>query len=151
MKMRMTYQVSIIEKREYVLLKRLISLSNFHFDGRKPSQVRKLSDLLKSAKILDEEEMPEDIVRLHTTVTVSQFEDEETSFQIVLPDAVSSEFHQESILSPIGVACFGFSLGTNVQVTSADSTKSYTICKVKQSNKAKNSISVNQEHDQQGV
>lgn len=147
MKMGMTYHVPIIEKREYVLLKRLIRLSNFHFDDRLALEVRKLSDLLKSAKVLDEEEMPIDIVRLHTTVTVSQFEAEERSFQIVLPDAVTSEPQLESILSPIGVACFGFSLGTNVQVTSHGGVKNYIIRKVKQSNIIKSSISVNHRMD----
>lgn len=147
MKMGMTYQVPIIEKREYVLLKRLIRLSNFHFDGRLALEVRKLSDLLKSAKVLDEEEMPIDIVRLHTTVTVSQFEAYERSFQIVLPDAVTSESQLESILSPIGVACFGLSLGTNVQVTCHGGVKNYIIRKVKQSNTIKSSISINHRMD----
>ncbi|WP_417360607.1 GreA/GreB family elongation factor [Galbibacter sp.] len=142
--MRMTYQVPIVEKREYVLLKRLISLSHFHFDKRQAAEVRKLSDLLKNAKVLDEEDMPENIVRLYTTVTVSRFESEDIQFQIVLPDAANSNKRLKSIISPLGVACFGLGLGVALQIPTTDGTvKAYTILGVKQSHTAKNSISVN--------
>jgi len=149
MKMKMTYRVPVVEKREYVLLKRLISLSYFHFDGRQPVGVRKLSDLLKSAKVLDEEEMPEDIVRLHTTVTVSQFEADDLQFQIVLPDAVNTkqQLQLESVLSPIGSECFGLGLGAELQLNSEGKLQNYSIIKVKQSNTTKNSISVKQDMD----
>lgn len=147
MKMRMTYQVPIVEKREYVLLKRLISLSHFHFDRRQSTDVKRLSDLLKNAKVLDEEEMPEDIVRLHTTVAVSQFESEDIRFQIVLPDAVNTKPQQESIISPFGIACFGLGLGATIQVTSEGVVRNYRISMVKQPNVAKNSISADHNLD----
>lgn len=141
MKMQMTYQVPIIEKREYVLLKRLVSLSHFYFDSRPASQVKALSDMLKSAKVLDEEDMPSDIVRLYTTVTVSQFERSQKSFQIVLPDAADSLTDLESILSPISVACFGLSLESRFELTINGSTENYIIRKLEQSKMTKNAIS----------
>lgn len=134
MKMTTTYQEPIVEKREYVLLKRLISLSNFHFDGSPPEEVNKLSELLKNAKVLDEEDMPKDVIRLQTTVTVSQFESQEIRFQIVLPDAVTLKEKHKSVLSALGVACFGHSPGQQIHVPCDGFLEQYSIVKVHQPN-----------------
>lgn len=143
----MTYQEPIVEKREYVLLKRLISLSNFHFDARHSEEIKKLSELLKSAKVLDEEQMPQDIVRLQTTVTVSQFESSDMRFQIVLPDAVTIKEQHKSVLSSIGVACFGQVLGSEIQIISEGILKQYSIVKVNQPNTTKSSVSLDHDND----
>ncbi len=141
------HQMPIIEKREYVLLKRLIRLSSYHFDKQQRLAASKLIDLLISAKILDEEEMPNDVIRLHTTVTVSQFEAEEKSFQIVLPEAATSKGHLMSVLSPLGAVCFGSRLGARVKIDTDQGEQYFTINKLQQSNKAENSLAMNSNID----
>mgnify|MGYP000347880173 CR=1 FL=1 len=65
----MKYGSLVIEKKEYVLLKRLMNLSGYYKDETFRKSVEKLVHELKSAHIIDDDEMPDEmldyLIKLH--------------------------------------------------------------------------------------
>ena len=66
----MKYGSLILEKKEYVYLKRILNVSGYATDFEVQKSLLKLSKELKSAHIVDEEEMPNDVIRFNSKVTV---------------------------------------------------------------------------------
>ncbi|WP_435133608.1 GreA/GreB family elongation factor [Formosa sp. A9] len=110
----MKYGNLILEKKEYVEIKRLLNLSGFMEDVDTKKSFFKFIEELKTAHILDEEDMPEDIVRLNSVVTVASGKDWEKTIQIVTPVEKDLNANKISILTPMGVALFGYSKDDNV-------------------------------------
>ena len=67
----MKYGSLILEKKEYVYLKRILNISGYTEDVETQKSVQRLIEELKSAMIVDEMDMPEDIVRFNSSVLVS--------------------------------------------------------------------------------
>ncbi|MGM5469820.1 GreA/GreB family elongation factor [Flavobacteriaceae bacterium LMO-SS05] len=110
----MKYGSLILEKKEYVYLKRILSNSGYVVDYEIQKSLLKLSDELKTAHILDEEEMPKDAVRFNSIVTVTSAEGWEKSIQIVRPSERDVKNNKISILTPMGAALFGYSVDDTV-------------------------------------
>ena len=81
----MKYNTIVIEKKEYVLLKRYMNLSGYYKDDTFRKSVKKLVGELDSAKIADENDMPDDVIRFNTTVTIVSKTGWRKKFQLVLP------------------------------------------------------------------
>ena len=107
----MKYKNLIIEKKEYVLLKRLINLSEYDMDKTMRESVKKLLGELGSAQILDEASMPNDVIRLNSTVTISSDKGWQNKFKLVMPVHSDIKNHKVSILTPMGAAVIGYSEG----------------------------------------
>ena len=59
----MKYGNLVIEKKEYVVLKRLMNLSGYYKDDTLRKSVQKIVGELETAIIRDESEMYEDVIR----------------------------------------------------------------------------------------
>ena len=107
----MKYGSLVLEKTEYVYLKRILSISGYAVDYEIQKSLKKLSDEIKTAHILEEEEMPEDVVRFNSFVTVISGDQWEKTFQLVPPSKKDEKNNKISVFTPIGVALFGYSVG----------------------------------------
>ena len=66
----MKYGNLVLEEKEFVLLKRLVNVSGFYTDNTYKSSIEKLTEELKSAVVYNEEEMPKDVIRFNSFVTI---------------------------------------------------------------------------------
>ncbi|WP_100612754.1 GreA/GreB family elongation factor [Confluentibacter lentus] len=105
----MKYGSLMLEKKEYVYIKRILNISGYVGDHEIQKSLRKFTEELKTAHILDEEEMPDDVVRLNSIVTVAS-DNWEKTIQIVQPSEKDIKNNKVSILTPMGAALFGYSV-----------------------------------------
>jgi len=106
----MKYGSLILEKKEYVLLKRLMTLSGPQRDLIEKSAVKKLTEELAMALICDEADMPADVVRFNSKVTVHSGDWKKT-LQLVIPSESDAKVGKISIMSPMGMGLIGYSMG----------------------------------------
>ncbi|HLU89794.1 MAG TPA: GreA/GreB family elongation factor, partial [Cyclobacteriaceae bacterium] len=72
-------------------------------------EIRYLADELKKAKVVKEDKIGADIVRLNSTVQIEDTVNNNVmDFQIVLPSQANLKEKKISILAPIGIALIGF-------------------------------------------
>ena len=134
----MKYGSLILVKKEYVYIKRILNISGYAGDQDIQKSLTKFAEELKTAHILDEEEMPEDIVRLNTIVTVTSGNDWEKTIQIVQPSEKDVKNNKISILTPMGAALFGYSVDDVVQWDFPTGMKELKIIEVTQQAQIKN-------------
>lgn len=104
----------IIEKREYVYLKRLLNISGYHDDFMVQQSLHRLNEELKTALVLDEREMPLDVVRFNSIVNIKANTGEERSIQVVMPADGNTVLNKISILKPMGAALMGYAVNDRV-------------------------------------
>jgi len=107
----MKYGSLVLEKKEYVYLKRILNISGYAVDYEIQKSLIKLSDELKTAHLLEEEEMPEDVVRFNSIVTIKSGDEWEKTFQLVPPSEKDEKNNKISVFTPMGAALFGYSVG----------------------------------------
>ncbi|MEJ4088273.1 GreA/GreB family elongation factor [Galbibacter orientalis] len=106
----MKYKQLVIEKKEYVLLKQMLSLSNYNRDVVFKKSIKQLMDELATAIIIDENEMPEDVVRFNSYVEVKLEGGWTKKFQLVVGNKSDVQNDKISVLSPMGTAVIGHAL-----------------------------------------
>ena len=104
----MTYDNLKIGRDEYNLLMRSIFFSINDVDKTYKASLDKLRAKLKLAKIVKNHNMPDDIIRFNSFITICTSYNVERCYQIVA--AEKSDIHQNkiSILSPMALALFGY-------------------------------------------
>ncbi|MCG2417585.1 GreA/GreB family elongation factor [Aequorivita sp. F47161] len=127
----MKYGNLILEKKEYVFLKRLLNVTSYYKDENTKVSLKKLSGELTSAIIYDHEEMPDDVIRFNSSVTV-QSGTWQTEFQLVIPTERNIAANKISILAPMGSAVMGYAEGDSVIWNFPNGTKELKITSVKQ-------------------
>jgi len=127
----MKYGNLILEKKEYVFLKRLLNVSGYYKDENTKTSLKKLSGELTSAIIYDNEEMPPDVIRFNSIVTVMSGT-WQSEFQLVIPTARDIASNKISILAPMGSAVMGYAEGDSVIWNFPNGKKELTIVKVTQ-------------------
>ena len=129
----MKYGQLMLEKKEFVTLKRLLNLSeNYKVDTRKYS-IKRLSEELKTAQILDEDKMPPDVIRFNSLITVATMDNGwKNTFQLVLPSESNAALKKVSILSPMGAAVMGYAKGDTMEWEFPAGIKTLTIEDVEQ-------------------
>lgn len=111
----MKYGSLILEKKEYVYLKRILNISGYAEDFQTQQSLQRLSDELKSAQIVDEAEMPEDVIRFNSKIMVYSENGWEKAIQLVIPSEKDTKQDKISILTPMGAALFGYSEGDTIE------------------------------------
>ncbi|MEY8019363.1 GreA/GreB family elongation factor [Muriicola sp. SD30] len=124
-----------IEKKEYVLLKRLMNLSGYYKDDILRDSVKKLVSELESAKICDEHDMPEDVIRFNSTITIASQNGWHRTFKLVMPNDSDVKNDKVSILTPMGAAVMGYAEGDSITWQFPSGEQNLTIEKVEQENK----------------
>ncbi|MBI6117875.1 GreA/GreB family elongation factor [Salegentibacter maritimus] len=111
----MKYDVIIIEKVEYELLKRIVSMAHYYKDSTYRASIEKLKNELELAKIVSEKNMPKDVVRFNSKVEIATPFSVNKTYQIVTPDQSNIKENKISILAPMGLALFGYAEGDEVE------------------------------------
>ncbi len=132
----MKYNNLIIEKKEYVLLKRYINFSKHYTDDTLRKSVLKLAGELESAKICDEADMPVDVIRFNSTITVASETAWRLKFKLVEPKDSDVRNNKISILTPMGLAVIGYAEGDRLLWEFPSGEQDLTVEKVEQENKA---------------
>ena len=110
----MKYGTLILEKKEHELLKRILAMSKYYKDSSYRASISKLSEELKTAKIVNEKDMPDDVVRFDSIVKIQTPFGPEKSYQLVLPDQSDIQQNKISILAPMGSALIGYAQGDEI-------------------------------------
>lgn len=137
---KMKYKNLIIEKKEYVLLKRMMNLSGYYKDETLRKSVKKLVGELESAQICDEADMPKDVIRFNTMITIVSKNGWRRKFKLVMPNDSDVRNDKISILTPMGAAVMGYAEGDSLVWEFPSGEQKLTIEKVEQEN---NYISMN--------
>ena len=127
----MKYGHLILEKKEYVFLKRVLNLSGYSKDIETKKSLQKLSLELLDAEIVDHENMPDDVVRFNSMVTVAQGDWQKT-IKVVIPQNKDLSQNKISILTPMGSALFGYAVGDTITWEFPKGTKELKIVAVEQ-------------------
>ncbi|HEY8915481.1 MAG TPA: GreA/GreB family elongation factor [Chitinophaga sp.] len=86
---------------------------------------------LKKAKLVDNEDMPPDVVRLNSSVTVKEeLENRVLKLTIVVPEKADIKQKKVSIMSPIGTALIGYRKGSRVSWKVPAGRRTFTILEV---------------------
>ncbi|SHI84556.1 GreA/GreB family elongation factor [Pseudozobellia thermophila] len=128
----MKYEKLIIEKREFVLLKRFMNLSKYYKDDTLGESIKKLSGELELASVCDEADMPKDVIRFNSTVTIAAQNGWKKKFQLVMPNHGDVKNDKISILTPMGAAVIGYAEGDSITWKFPAGEQTMTIEKVEQ-------------------
>lgn len=104
----MKYGNLILEKREYVYLKRILNISGYAQDSIIQKSLQCLTEELKSAQVMNEEDMPPDVIRFNSMVTVKTGVQWQREFQLVIPTDDNLSQNKLSVLKPMGAALIGY-------------------------------------------
>ncbi len=122
----MNTQPLIIVQRELDILKRYLQdavLTDFN--------KKNLSAELANAKIVQEDELPDDAIGLNTVVHVRERQSKQSFiFQIVSPTAADFRKNKVSILAPIAIALLGYRKGSTTKWEMPGGLQEFEILKV---------------------
>lgn len=136
----MKYGKLLLEKKDYVMIKRLINLTTDYKGATQKMSLLKFAQKMEYAEILDEEEIPNDVVRINSVVTVATMEGWSHTFQVVLPAENSKAQKKISLLLPMGIAVLGHAQKDRIRGTFPREDQDITILEVKQNNITKLNI-----------
>lgn len=111
----MKYGVIIIEKKEKEYLNRIISMAQYYKDVNYKDSIHKLNEELKYARVLSNKEMPDDVVRFNSFVSITTPFSVSREYQIVTPEKSDIRQNKISILAPMGLALFGYARGDTLK------------------------------------
>jgi regulator of nucleoside diphosphate kinase len=93
--------------------------------------LERLSDALEHAKVVSSEELPPDVVSMHSTVRVADVgTGEEATYTLVYPASADAAARKLSILAPIGLALLGRREGEEVRPEAPGGVRRLRIVKV---------------------
>ena len=108
----MLYENLVIEESEYVIFEKLLKLNKVEESKTAKSHILKLQEELRNAIIVSEKEMPMDVVRLNSLVSVSTKDGAwNKTFELVLPSKGNILENKISLLLPMGTAVLGYAKG----------------------------------------
>lgn len=92
----------------------------------------KLKDELKTAIVLKPEELPEDVITLHSEIRFKDMETgQEFNYQLVNPNQANMREGKLSIYVPIGIALFGYRSGAEIQWEMPNGLRTFKVLEVK--------------------
>jgi regulator of nucleoside diphosphate kinase len=128
--MQKTKKKLLLPREDYNIIMSYIKkgLSALNFNRK---DVMQLEAELRRAKLVDENEIPADVVRLNSVVKVKdEKQDKVMELKLVTPDKADIKQRKISILSPVGTALLGFRKGEKVNWTVPAGRKVFTILEV---------------------
>lgn len=111
----MKYKKIIIDRKEYEQLNKIIAMAASNNDPSYAAAIGKLIQELKTADIRPREEMPLDVVGLHSTVSIKTPYRQNTTFELVHPEKSDISKNKLSILAPMGLALIGYATGDRIR------------------------------------
>lgn len=105
----------IINKLDYARIKKCISDAK-QFKSITESEADKLMMELGSAKIVEPEAIPSNVVTMNSIVKISFLNiNKQVQFQIVYPDKANIKENKISIFSPIATALIGYKINDEIE------------------------------------
>ena len=111
----MKYGEIIVEKKEYELLKQIISMAHYYRDKSYRASIEKLNKELQIAKIMSAATIPDDIIRFNSIVTIDTPGNVKRTYQVVVPEKSDLKENKISILAPMGLALFGYAKDDEIE------------------------------------
>jgi regulator of nucleoside diphosphate kinase len=121
----------ILSKNDFELLQNHLNLSTKLSEFNK----KKLSLELKTARVFNSEDVPEDVVSENSCVEIEDTESgQKYNFILVSPNKADYKTHKLSVLAPIGVALLGYRPGIEVDWEMPTGLRTFRIVSVKRTN-----------------
>lgn len=130
----MKYGKLILEKKEYVMIKRLLNLTKDYKDSTQKVSLTKFGKEIENAEILDHDMMPDDVVRINTEITIATNDGWQYTFQVVPPAESNNSQKKISLLMPMGAAVLGYAKNDRISWTFPGGDKDIVILEIKQNN-----------------
>ncbi len=130
---KMKYGSLVLEKKDFVMIKRHQHSNHYIEDYAHKDALDRLDENLAKAFVMALEEMPDDVIRMYSVVTVTSKSGWCATFQLVPPyeDAIESE--KVSLQSTLGASVIGRSEGDTLKYGLPGNMMSIKITKVVQS------------------
>ncbi len=126
----MKYEHLIIEKTEYKKLKSYLENAHYSNDPVFKRAIGTFLNELKTARVVDASEIPVDVVRFNSKVTIrTPFIDSKT-YQLVPPEESNLKVDKISILSPMALALFGYAVNDSIEWQFPNGTNNIQIIEV---------------------
>jgi regulator of nucleoside diphosphate kinase len=106
----------IVSNAEYERLTDLASASM----ERLPEVAQELLDELERAQVVDDKDVPKDVVRMGSTVTFKADDGNTRTLKLVYPADESLDEHRISVMTPVGAALVGLGTGQSISWTARD-------------------------------
>jgi regulator of nucleoside diphosphate kinase len=111
----MKYETLMIEKNEHKKLLNLMDSAHYENDPIFKRAIGALKNELKTVKICSESDLPDDVVRFYSRVTIETPFAVTKTYQIVTPDESNLKQDKISILSPMALALFGYAADDEIE------------------------------------
>lgn len=128
----MKYKNITIEKKDFVYLKNILNITGFDYNGETRDSLKKLESELTTAIVLEEDEMPNDVIRFNSKVILFVDGNRKVEMQLVKPAFKDLALNKISILTPMGAALIGYAKGDQVVWNFPSGLKKITILEVRQ-------------------
>jgi regulator of nucleoside diphosphate kinase len=120
-----TDRILLVQKELDLLKKHLRDLNLTHYNKTK------LHAELEYAGVMNEIELPDDVIRIESAVEIREEVSGRTyNFQIVSPSEADMKKNKISVFAPIGIALMGYRKGSKVQWEMPDGIKRFTVLDV---------------------
>lgn len=105
----------ILNRLDYARIKKSINVAR-EYKSITEKEAEELLNELNSAKIVDPEDVPSNVVTMNSIVKISFLNnDKQVQFQIVYPDEANLKANKISIFSPIATALIGYQKGDEIE------------------------------------
>jgi len=136
----MKYGSLIMEKKDYLTLKRILNFHRFYEDYAHKDALEQLSDRIDRALVEDESNIPDDVVRLNSKVTVEFAQGTRQKFQLVPSTREELKENKISVVSTLGASLIGLAVNDRIQLGFPSDVKSFSIVDVEQTHQISSSF-----------
>jgi regulator of nucleoside diphosphate kinase len=112
----MKYGNLILEKKDFVKLKKMFNFHRHYEDDVHKDALDRLKERVDAALVLDEINVPDDVVRLNSKVTVEDHNGLSQTFLLVAPAERDLREGNLSILSNLGASIIGLAEGDSTKM-----------------------------------
>ncbi|MEC7769936.1 MAG: GreA/GreB family elongation factor [Bacteroidota bacterium] len=138
----MKYGSLIMEKKDYLTLKRILNFHRFYEDYAHKDALEQLGERVDRALVEDEMDIPDDVVRLNSKVTVEFVQGAQQTFQLVPSTRGNLKKNMVSIVSTLGASLVGLAVGDYIQLGFPSDVQSFKIVGVEHSHQLSSSFDV---------
>lgn len=128
----MKYGKILVIKKELPVIRNLLAKPVAMRDVHYAKSLAKLSQELESAESFEEESMPPEVIRLNSLITIATSPNNNKTFRLVMPEQSDIAKNMLSILTPMGLALYGYAEGDEVIWEFPSGINTITIVKVDQ-------------------
>ncbi|MEQ5791094.1 GreA/GreB family elongation factor [Muricauda sp. NFXS6] len=136
----MKYGSLIIEKKDYLTLKRILNFHRYYEDYAHKDALEQLGDRIDKALVQDETDIPDDVVRLNSKVTVEFMHGARQTLQLVPSTRRDLKENMISVVSTLGANLVGLAVSDKIQLGFPSDIKSFRIIGVEQSHQVSSSF-----------